>query len=372
MNDLGPIKTIIKNRNVESMKNGRMRIRNLVTNATLPFVATTTAGTTTLAETRDSKEFQEMRGERDVNREYQYVPPAAKRFYLWDSTQTGASYFSQNFNDTCQVQINFIALSSVLTVLERHGFKEPGFLLGTKDTKVVFDRFDMGRNNAPTMLLKGDEIMKIYFNETRSSDNYRNLVLELEKYVTSMSVVLYSPWIVNIQVKDEELKIFSARIIPKVSLNYFGIPTIRIVPSALVMDLSQDTETRYGFMAIDQARHVVFLKDELKNMDFCLIGMWVSGMQDIKEDLVKRLSVYYLMNRVLSKLGSSFLICLYSQDPRFYQVNYEMNQDDFWLQKAELNVSVATSDQNILMEFEDVDIGREEEFCQVYKEIRGV
>ncbi len=49
-----------------------------------------------------------------------------------------------------------------------------------------------------------------------------------------------------------------------------------------------------------------------------------------------------------------------------------MNPDDFWLQKAELNVSVSNSDQNILLDFENVDIGREEEFCKVFKEIRNV
>lgn len=353
MNDLGPIKSIIKSKNIESMTNGRMRIRNLVTPLSVAplSVATVSAG-------------------ENLKDSYIYVPPAAKRFYLWDSTQTGVSFFSKNENDLLQAQINFIALNSVLAVLERHGFKEPGFLLGIQDTKVVFDRFDLGKNNAPTMVLKGDQIMKIYFKETISG--YKNLVLEYEKYVTSLAPVLYYPWILNIQVKEEELEIFSARIMPKVSLKYFGIPSIRIVPSALVVDLSQETEIRFGFMAIDQARHVVFLKEELKNMDFCLIGMWVTGVQDIKADFVKQLSVYYLMNRALSKLGSNFLVCLYSQDPRFFQVNYEMSQDDFWLQKAELNVCISNSDQNIFMEFEDVDVGRDEEFCKVYKEIRGV
>ena len=196
-------------------------------------------------------------------------------------------------------------MNSCLAVLERHGFKEPGFLLGTNDTKLqIFDRFDMGRHNAPTIVLKGDEIMKIFTIETLNNyDNYKNLVLEYEKYLNSTTAVLYYPWIVNMQVKEEELEIFTARIVPKVTLKYFGIPPIRIVPSVLVDDLSLETETRYGFMAIDQARHVVFIKDELKNMDFCLIGMWVTGIQDIKEDFIKQLSIYYLMNQKLSKLG---------------------------------------------------------------------
>lgn len=186
---------------------------------------------------------------------------------------------------------------------------------------------------------------------------------------------MHYPWIVNIQIKNEGLELFSTRIIPKVFLKYFGIPTIRIVPSALVSDLQgihDEEEIRYGFMAIDQARHVVFLKDELKNMDFCLVGMWVKGIHDVKKEFVKQLAVYYLMNRALSKLGSGFLICLFSQEPRFYQINYQLNDDDFWLQKAELNVSVSNSDQDIVMEFANVDIGKEAEFCKVYQEIRGM
>ena len=75
MNDLGPIKSIIKSTNVTSMKNGRMRIRNLVTKSNLPMVATATATAATAA-------TEERTKERSKDGEYHYVPPAAKRFYL--------------------------------------------------------------------------------------------------------------------------------------------------------------------------------------------------------------------------------------------------------------------------------------------------
>lgn len=181
MNDLGPLKSVVNNRKVENMRNGRMRMRNLV----MDDIHASQAGVMSMdgIEKRvlDVRENEKWDGRVMAKKEYQYVPPAAKRFYLWDSTPTGVTYCSQTQNDISLAQINFIAQSNVLAVIERHGFKEPGFLLGfvdlNEDSKVVFDRFDMGRNNNPTMVLKGDEIMKVFFNESRSTENYRNLVL---------------------------------------------------------------------------------------------------------------------------------------------------------------------------------------------------
>ena len=91
MNDLGPIKSIIKSKNVTPMKNGRMRIRNLVTASNLPFmsatasnhlVSTTTATATATAETLKKEDATATTKETKTREEYTYVPPAAKRFYL--------------------------------------------------------------------------------------------------------------------------------------------------------------------------------------------------------------------------------------------------------------------------------------------------
>jgi hypothetical protein len=94
MNDLGPIKSIIKSKNVTPMKNGRMRIRNLVTASNLPFMgatasnhlvsttATTANMATATAETLKKEDAAATTKETKTREEYTYVPPAAKRFYL--------------------------------------------------------------------------------------------------------------------------------------------------------------------------------------------------------------------------------------------------------------------------------------------------
>ena len=169
--------------------------------------------------------------------------------------------------------------------------------------------------------------------------------------------------------------------IPKSLLKIVPIPPIGIIPNALVLDLkeclkdSQIKDFRFGYMAIDQARHILFLKDEINSFDWCMVGFWVLGIQDITEDCIKKLSNFYILNQVLPKLETgkhSFLICLYSENPRFYQVNYELDLDNFWLQISEMSVSSETeADQNIIMDFVDVDIGRDSSFCSAYLEIFG-
>ena len=387
MNDLGPLQTLKQLKeanNITSMGNGRLRVRkplvpftsqletarennNLIDNS---IRSTGNNSHQTTGNNWTSKTRQ--------NGEYAYVPPAARRFYLWDSTPNGASWIFSLLKDpeNLKIQLNFTAMTNVLAVIERHAFKEPGFLIGNlRNSKVEIDRFDMGRNNTPTMVIKDDEILKIFYSLPNLNQVYHHLILDLEKFVSQTESRTYFPWICNILLKEEGLEISSARIIPKLYLKYVGIPSIRIVPNALISDLKlENQELRFGYMAIDQARHVVFLNNQVLDFNWCLVGIWVSGIQEIQDEFIQKLSIFYMMNQGLPKLESSnsFLVCLYSKDERFYQVNYETQKHDFWLQKAKAEVSFQNSEQDVILDLENVDIGREMEFCDAYNDLFGV
>ncbi|KAH6588864.1 hypothetical protein BASA50_010433 [Batrachochytrium salamandrivorans] len=269
---------------------------------------------------------------------YQYCPPAAAKYYLWDSTRLSPAY-TLSPESLCPEIIQFkeMALKSfrihctkieLLATANMPVSGNPeladldtptGFFLGriqlvqtensspnsnnlarsSDSCTIVVDRFDAGRHqlslahprgqNVPSVVDNTDIVIPVYLSKSskaQSSETYSSRLLRLLQTLDCEYSDTFSqtyrgfPLLVDafFDMTSGQVKLDGMAAVRHVSIEVSHIRALRIVATSLAHELSLTDyygATSNGFMSIDHARHLYLLEElDAKAKELPLIGLW--------------------------------------------------------------------------------------------------
>ncbi|KND04479.1 uncharacterized protein SPPG_00206 [Spizellomyces punctatus DAOM BR117] len=335
---------------------------------------------------------------RNIATNYKFVPPAAAKYYLWDTTSVGPTHLltsDQLCPDNIRLQTTAIRASLSLdrppVATTWQGVMLQGFFIGRYvplqssvilesvhqlSTKaLVLDRFDAGRRSShtevglePTFVTGGDAVVTVLrrvhddkemmSQETGcwSSMEYGyvfNTLRERLKRLDDCANLDIATVVLSMDLdKSFQLQGLKCQaLIPDVILRAHLINPLMIVPTTLTTDLLKPLsvageQVDSGYVAIDQARHVLTLTcNDPMATSLPLAGIWVKGARHIRDPSVQCACIRYIWNSVIKKLdmGKSQVLVIIFQNftsgtPQFYECNYEISEIPFALYEASLPV----------------------------------
>ncbi|KAJ3387804.1 hypothetical protein HDU84_000544 [Entophlyctis sp. JEL0112] len=270
---------------------------------------------------------------------YTFNPPAAPKYFLWDSTPIGPTVpLDTSRLAIASIRIHACAYRRLTECLSStnsaSATEEPdfiGFFLGRVMSSdilgfspgtssqvsrnrtvnlaasdfvvssndgaillrkvIVLDRFDLGRkgtdkNFRPSITLNGDVAIKIYKKSAAAEDcsfSFSAYNAMIEETNANLNSAIF-PTLLEL---DMHKNIMTARqIVPSFKLHPTPINSLRIVPTKLSLSLMQPElepeadSIDFGYTTIDQARHILFLaKNDKAAWDLPLIGMWFKNAE---------------------------------------------------------------------------------------------
>jgi hypothetical protein len=282
---------------------------------------------------------------------YEYKPPAAAKYFLWDSTAIGEVIeISSRTVVPARVVITETAKRSLSIQLMKRSLlisaksstistSVCGFFLGKmtevdQERVLVLDRFDATKEDPKS--LENDIIVK-------ALDQNGPFYLD-EQYVITLSVFKESldsnpteqldlafPITCHVACKENEItRIVEQMVVPNYELKLVPIHPLRIVYTELSQSLSSGKhKAKFGYISIDQARQLYFLSDsDPKIYTIPLIGIWCQA-EDLSDARIHSLIIRFIMNSKVSKLDigkDQLLLCQFTERtpsrPTCYQCNY--------------------------------------------------
>ncbi|TPX65721.1 hypothetical protein SpCBS45565_g04916 [Spizellomyces sp. 'palustris'] len=335
---------------------------------------------------------------RNIAANYKFVPPAAAKYYLWDSTSVGSTHLLTS-DQLCAHNIR-LQSTAIRAILSSHrppvstpwqGVTLQGFFIGRYvplqssvilesvhqlSTKaLVLDRFDAGRRSShtevglePTFVTRGDAAVTVlrrvhHYKEMMSQDTECWSSMEYGYVINTLRERLErlddcgNLDIATVALSMELDKSFQLQelkcqaLIPDVTLRAHPINPMMIVPTTLTTDLLKPSyvageQVDSGYVTIDQARHVLTLTcNDPMATSLPLAGIWVKGVRHIRDPSVQCACIRYIWNSVVKKLdmGKSQMLVIIFQNstsgtPQFYECNYEVSEIPFALYEASLPV----------------------------------
>ncbi|TPX30364.1 hypothetical protein SmJEL517_g06054 [Synchytrium microbalum] len=284
---------------------------------------------------------------------YTYIPPAAAKYILWDSTPTATPQIvAPHHLIPKQVRLHMPAAKALAAYLKRHASK--GFLLGRNLPDrggIIADRFDPGRlEGGPTVVIKGDVAIRV-----TSLDNVDETLLQARSrrdtegynWFTSddsgdVDLSKGMPCFVVSTMVDDELTLEYKQVCPAVTIRYIPIAPLRLVPGTLTSDLvkRQDSSEpfRMGYITIDNARMIlpIVSSDPMKT-ELPLAGIWIKNVITIKDPRVYLACTkfaQYSNNRLGRMSISSILVAVFPSDGHeeaasttFYECHVEFREE---------------------------------------------
>ncbi|KAL5039542.1 hypothetical protein BDV3_002874 [Batrachochytrium dendrobatidis] len=306
---------------------------------------------------------------------YEYNPPAAAKYYLWDSTRIGLEYTMHSnslspeyiqFEESAlhafkihSTKIGLLAGNRKQSACEQSsvGLESPtGFMLGRKiwidsDTEsnsstqysIVVDRFDAGRQVlsqtgpigtiSPSVVSEADIIIPVYLREQSDgkpiqagSDRVLQLLKTLKDKHSSTTLNQHHsfPLIAEsfFDMSSKQVWLQAIFAIPYVKIDAAQIHPLRIVSTSLsheLFTLECLESPTYGFMSLDQARHLYLLEEcDSKSKVLPLIGLWFKSVNtSLVDPYVHAACIQYVLDSSRVKLDtgkSTFLVCIFQRN----------------------------------------------------------
>ena len=228
---------------------------------------------------------------------YQYKPPAAAKYFLWDGTKIGdvLEFKTENLVPK-QIEIEESAYKS----LRIHFMKRElllaanstaltnctcGFFLGkVSDDTILLNRFDSGNDSLtvkPIGALEGDVVIPIFDQKGPGyrQDQYKIMLSRFKDIFEqnpSVNLSLSFPIFCHVSIFENEISQLNHQIIvPNYELEMYQIHPLRIAYTELSHSLSSGNHKgKFGFLSIDQSRQLYFLSStDPKIYTIPLIGM---------------------------------------------------------------------------------------------------
>ncbi|KAJ3323604.1 hypothetical protein HDV06_001628 [Boothiomyces sp. JEL0866] len=234
--------------------------------------------------------------------QYDYKPPAAAKYFLWDPARTGLTHILKTENVVFQnVRTTTIALKNMrMELLKRHLIssqtnhqfsQEAGFLLGKSEMNnilsLVIDRFDCGigtpmnpDDSRPSCKVEGDVVIRVLNQENIKDVSFHNIIQDVLKgteqpplFDVHTPFPIYAYVVFTPNEMDYFPKFYS--IIPFFTLEIYPVHPIRIVNTELSFKLVAGLkETEFGYISIDQARQLFLLENnDPLSFKIPLVGM---------------------------------------------------------------------------------------------------
>ena len=309
------------------------------------------------------------------------------------------------------MQIQKNALRSAMSLIVNHESSNSfqGFFIGSCSNDLLFvDRFDIGRENQPTLLIPRDisipicisheKCEKLEKSEKLPHFMYLYLLKKLQSWMNSdpsFDVNLFS-FVLGIdksQIQGELDCISACRILPNILFKLNQIPSIKMIPNRLYEDIlfKSKSETslesiQFGFMTMDQARHLLLLScNDSQLLSLSMIGIWVSGMdynpsqtefsQEFQTDsLLRELLCLYILNSKIRKMDigkPQFLLNIFEskiQNFVLYQVEYDYKDNKPLLLTCRLPLDQDSQFTMLSFESTEFSLG----FCDAYEDVFGM
>ncbi|KAJ3275159.1 hypothetical protein HDV01_001298 [Terramyces sp. JEL0728] len=305
--------------------------------------------------------FAQSKRPGNIDVQYDYKPPAAAKYFLWDSTRTGLTHILKTKDLVYKnVKTTAIALKNMrMELLKRHIIhsqsnqplaKEAGFLLGKTvndhELQLYVDRFDCGLgtpmnpdDSRPSCKMDSDVLIRVLNQEDMDGKSYEFLLEDTIRNIDDPPISnVYTPFPIyaNVLFTPNEMdyypKYFVA--VPSFTLEIYPIHPIRIVNTDLSFKLVAGVkQTTFGYISIDQARQLFLLdcSDPLA-LKIPLVGIWCTNLPSITDQLLHSLLVKYIISAGIQKLDTgknTMLICRFPDTspsrPECYEVTYKPN-----------------------------------------------
>ncbi|KAI9205587.1 uncharacterized protein BJ171DRAFT_500857 [Polychytrium aggregatum] len=303
--------------------------------------------------------------------EYVFVPPAAPKYFLWDSTPIGPPLDLSRIGLVPEsVRVHAPSIQSLKARF--FGVQgELGFLIGrtvsdylqdAPNSILLLDRFDAGKRIwngqdsfiVPSMVLRDDIVVKVTRGECAGSAVDHLRVVGANEYYFLLKLFETSvhqpepgpalsglvPSLIHcVNVRDEILHLSFRLLLPVVNFRLMPIYALRLVPTTLTSRLTsgeQSDELSFGYVTIDQARQVLPLSmSDPKLGSMPLVGIWINQIP-IDSHQIYQHCIHFIKNTSLrfmetgrpimlivsfEKRPSGTRFCL----PKFYECVYQIN-----------------------------------------------
>jgi hypothetical protein len=282
---------------------------------------------------------------------YEYKPPAAAKYFLWDSTAIDEIKEISSrtvvparviITDTARKSLSIQLMKRSLLIAANSSTISSsacGFFLGKvteldHERVLILDRFDATTENPKSLM--HDILVKVL-------DQNGPCYLD-EQYVVTLSVFKESldsnpteqldlafPITCHVASTDNEItRIVEQMVVPNYDLTLVPIHPLRIVYTELSQSLASGKhKAKFGYLSIDQARQLYFLSDtDPKIYTIPLVGIWCQ-VEDVSDIQLHSLIIRFVMNTKICKLDTGkdhLLICQFREQapsrPTCYQCNY--------------------------------------------------
>ncbi|KAJ3218315.1 hypothetical protein HDU67_006087 [Dinochytrium kinnereticum] len=273
---------------------------------------------------------------------YVYVPPAAAKYFLWDSTATGDCIKKDKAYPT---YTRCIIRGTARTALSRYlrrlrppfpspspsrsqsqsdermseGEKNNGEEDVAYGSYLVADRFDPGRRVGgvlePSFTMPTDFVVET-FEKEQSTNNPRNPTYPIAIHC-STSLFCQGP---SYEIDAIPMELSLRHLVPDIRMEITPIHPLLLVPTALSASLlmesnsateEHDVGVTSGYVTIDQSRHILPLSaSDGKVFELPLIGIWVKNANNPKSAAVHSLCCQFISNSKLNKLDTGKSIML--------------------------------------------------------------
>lgn len=257
----------------------------------------------------------------DLVEPYIYIPPAATRYFLWNSDRTGQPLmiipsFVILCNKIILTEESVKALK--ISFLKRRLLIKASTILDLKDLVVT------GSWSFEELLLDGvglDQSVTV-------SDlfSYKALLKYFKSSIESESIGAKLPMIALFDTDGVERTQYWT-VIPNFTFQIHPIHSLRLVKTTLSLQvMTGSSSIACGFMSIDQKRQL-YLRDD-KNDGYPMIGMWFQ-LDDVMDPIIVIASLRYILNDSIIKLDTGkkqWLVCLFTKEdpsrPQCYECSY--------------------------------------------------
>ncbi|KAL2915401.1 hypothetical protein HK105_205017 [Polyrhizophydium stewartii] len=277
--------------------------------------------------------------------EYTFHPPAAAKYYLWDSTRIGPTlaFLPERIADMA-IKIEDTAARAFMihcTKVELHkpssGTPPRGgvdLLDGSPDAarptgyflaRVIRQPIEPASQSRPD---EPSSPEREHQNRTESALSTSRTVLVVDRFDAGKQVLGYptpnGALMPSVPAGDDvviPVRFLANLALPNLSIKVVPIHPLRIVPTSLFHEISDWTDAdagseAFGLMSIDQTRHLFLLSpDDPKSAELPLIGLWFKLHSSSPLDpRVHAACLRYLANKRLSKLDTgkqNMLVCMF-------------------------------------------------------------
>ncbi|KAJ3125168.1 hypothetical protein HK098_000542 [Nowakowskiella sp. JEL0407] len=294
-------------------------------------------------------------GRMEVKRDYQYIPPAAAKYFLWDSSPTGSQKTSSPSSlSPKSIQIHSSSLQKLISANSRRGpspNSNLGFLIGRFVSDILFlDRFDGGRvvskseefvEVVPTLLVSGDVAVSV-FGEAFTGDG----VVTKSHYLRAFKTInrthswgetltdLVNSFPLCCVYADSNKTITFRNIVPAQPIQYTPIHPLRLVSTLLTNELILKGDgVEFGYAAIDQARQVLPVRSsDTRLRDLPLVGIYAKNLDTPTDPLIHKFLLRFKESTGLKKMSDTnkVLLVLFPPPPleiresipKFFECNF--------------------------------------------------